>query len=89
VIGGKIWESTHKQREWDGRADVIAPLLGTIFEVLVSESKERFESKDYGPFKVVPIKSVGDIMDWMMIHYKDRMELVPDDFSYETRIPLR
>ena len=38
------------------RCDILCPLTFDVEEILVSESKERFEAKDYSPFKVKKIQ---------------------------------
>ncbi len=39
-----------------GIADLITPLDLTAYEIVNSESKERFEAKKYAPFKKVKVK---------------------------------
>ena len=39
-----------------GKPDLVLPLTMDIEEILVSEKQERFEAKDYSPFKVKGIR---------------------------------
>jgi hypothetical protein len=39
-----------------GRADVYLPEVDMVIEVLCSETKERFESKNYPVKKIIPIR---------------------------------
>ncbi len=46
------------------RADILLPLLGQIEEIMVSETKERFEKKaSLYPFKVVPVKVTKESLE--------------------------
>ena len=51
----------------NGRGDVVAPLIDTVFEVLISEKDENIKAKEcYYPegFKIVRIKCFADVIEW-------------------------
>ena len=56
-----VTEAKFTKEHGGGRADVVSPLSNQIFEILVTESEERFEAKKSKypkEFTIVPIKMI-------------------------------
>ena len=60
----------------NGRADIVAPLLNTIFEVLITETDSRFIKKiNYYPegFTLVKVRHLDNFNQWFRDHYSKEL----------------